>query len=153
MTQDRVALKQKLHERMQALEETELAAAIEHYEAHMAESRLDGREQHDNDDIADSVAEVNLAQGFEHPVEEHQSKVAAIKSIDFSPAREVRPGAAVVVGGRHFVVSVATARFECGGETWMGISPQSPIYLAMTGLAAGDSFQMAGREMVIDEVF
>ncbi|WP_428928134.1 hypothetical protein [Marinibacterium sp. SX1] len=153
MTRDRAALKGKLHARMQALEEAELAAAIEHYEAHMAESRLDGREQHDNDDIADSTAEVNLAQGFEHPVEEHQAKVAAIRAMDFSATSVVRPGAAVIVGGKHFVVSVATARFDCEGETWMGISPQSPIYMAMEGLSAGEGFRMGGREMVIDEVF
>lgn len=153
MTQDRAALKQKLHERMKALEEAELAAAIEHYEAHMADSRLDGREQHDNDDIADSVADLNLAQGFEHPVEEHQAKIAVIRDLDLSPSDVVRPGAAVVVGGKHFIVSVATARFDCEGETWMGISTQSPIYRAMDGLAAGESFELGGREMVIDAVF
>lgn len=153
MTQDRAALKARLHDRMKALEEAELAAALEHYKAHMAESRLDDREQHDNDDISDSATEVNLAQGFEHPVEEHRAKIEAIEEMDFSVADVVRPGAAVVVDGKHFVISVATARFDCEGETWMGISTQSPIYLAMDGLAAGESFQMAGRDMTIDEVF
>lgn len=153
MSGDRAALKQKLHDRMKALEEAELAAAIEHYEAHMAEAKLDDREQHDNDDISDAAAEVNLAHGFEHPVEDHRAKLAAIEELDFSVTDSIAPGAAVVVDGRHFVISVATARFDCEGETWMGISTQSPIYKAMVGLGEGDSFMLNGREMTLDAVF
>ncbi len=104
-------------------------------------------------ELADASEAVSLAQAFSHPVETHKAKIEAIEATDFAPADEVRPGAVVVLEDRRFVVAVATTRFECEGETYMGISPQSPIYRAMQGLGAGDSFALNGREMVIQDVF
>ena len=153
MTVDREALKQKLRDRMHALEEAELATAIAHYEAHLREARLDDREQHDNDDIADAVAEADLASAFDHPVHTHQAKLAAIDELDFALTDTVRPGAVVVFNGRHFVVSVSTTRFDCEGQTYMGISTQSPVYKAIDGLQAGDSFTLNGRQFELDDVF
>jgi len=51
------------------------------------------------------------------------------------------------------VVSVATAEFDFGGATYMGISQQSPIYTAMEGLQAGEAFDFNGRSVTVDEVF
>lgn len=153
MGEDRAALKQKLRDRMQALEEAELATAIAHYEAHLKEARLDDREQHDNDDIADAVAEAELAKAFDHPVHTHKAKLAAIEEIDFDVADRVRPGAVVVFNGRYFIVSVSTGRFDCDGTTYMGISPQSPVYKAIDGLKAGDTFKLNGREIELEDVF
>lgn len=63
------------------------------------------------------------------------------------------PGAVVGFDTRHVVISVSTAEFEHAGVTYMGISPQSPIYKAMKGLEKGDSFMFHGKEVVLDEVF
>ena len=43
--------------------------------------------------------------------------------------------------------------FDHDGISYMGISPQSPIYQAMKGLEKGDSFMFHGKEVVVDEVF
>ncbi|MGV6848756.1 MAG: hypothetical protein ACWA5A_10290 [Marinibacterium sp.] len=153
MSNDRVALKLKLRDRMRAMEETELATALAHYEAHLKEARLDDREQHDNDDIADAVSEAELAKAFDHPVHTHQAKLAAIEEIDFGLTDTVRPGAVVVFNNRHFVVSVSTARFDCEGTTYMGISTQSPVYKAIEGLSKGDVFTLNGREIELQDVF
>ena len=153
MTKDRAVLKHKLQDRMHALEEAELATAIAHYEAHLREARLDDREQHDNDDVADAVAEADLAKAFDHPVHTHQAKLSAIEEIDFSLTDTVRSGAVVVFNGRHFVVSVSTARFDCDGTTYMGISTQSPVFKAIDGLQAGDSFVLNGRQIDLEDVF
>ena len=56
-------------------------------------------------------------------------------------------------GGRYVIVAVSTAQFDHDGVTYMGISPQSPIFQAMNGLAAGDSFTIHGKDVTIDEVF
>lgn len=149
---DRAALKQALQDKLMSLEEAELASAKAHYESHMKDSRLDDREAHDKDDIADARESADLAAAFDHPVHAHHAKIDAIENTDFSVTDTVRPGAAVSFGDRHFIVVVSTARFECNGRTYMGISTQSPIYKAMDGLRAGDSFTFNGREVVLDEV-
>lgn len=150
---DRAALKQVLHDKMLSLEEAELATAIAHYEAHLKDTKLDDREQHDVDDLADSTESAELAAAFDHPVHTHQAKIAAIEGIDFGITERVEPGAVVSFNNRHFVVAVSTTKFQVDGITVMGISVQSPIYQAMEGLKEGDSFTFQGREITLDEVF
>ena len=152
MAEDRAALKRAIHDKMLALEEAELATAVEHYERFLADSQLSGREQHDNSEIAEARENADLAAAFDHPVHTHQAKISAIEATDFSETDTVRPGAVVGFNGKRFVVAVSTVRFECEGQTYMGISTQSPIYKAMDGLQAGDSFTFNGREIELDEV-
>lgn len=150
---DRAALKQAVHDKLMALEEAELADAIAHYEAFLHDSALDGREGHDKDELALSRENADLAAAFDTPVQAHHAKIDVIEGLDFSLKEEVAPGAVVGFGGRRFVVAVSTGRFSVGGQTYMGISVQSPIYNAMKGLCEGDSFDFNGREMDLDEVF
>ena len=65
----------------------------------------------------------------------------------------VEEGAIVKFGERYFVVSVSTARFECDGESFMGISPQAPIYQAMEGKRSGETFVYGGRQFDIQALF
>lgn len=149
---DRHALKTALAARMLELEEAELASAREHYDKFLRDSRLDEREAHDTTDLAEARENADLAAAFDHPVHTHQAKIDAIKATDFAPTDTVRPGAVVGFGGRHFVVCVSTAKFDCNGATYMGISTQSPIYRAMADLSVGESFAFNGREVTLDEV-
>ncbi len=152
-SEDHGRRKQAIRARLMALEEAELATAKAHYASFLKESRLDGRESHDKDDIADARENADLAAAFDHPVHTHQAKIDVIESTDFSLTDQVRPGALVAFNGGHFVVVVSTARFDCDGVTYMGISTQSPIYKAIKGLEAGDTFAFNGREMTLDAVF
>ncbi len=151
-TQDRAALKQAIRDKMLSLESEELATAIAHYEAFLKDAVLDKREAHDNDDVAGARENIDLAAAFDHPVQAHHAKIDVLENLDFSVTDVVRPGAAVSFGGRNFVVAVSTARFDVNGQTYMGISPQSPIYKAMDGLSAGDVFVHNGREVEIEDV-
>lgn len=72
--------------------------------------------------------------------------------MDFALTDIVKLGAVVGVDGRNFVVAVSTSKFECDGETYLGISESSPIFRAMSGLKAGDSFELNGKTMTIDSV-
>ena len=153
MAQDHQALKSALRDRMLSLEAAELTTAKEHYERFIADAKLDDREQHDNSDIAEARENADLAAAFDHPVKDHHAKIDVLENLDFSVTESVRPGAVVGFGGRHVIVAVSTAQFDHDGVTYMGISPQSPIFQAMNGLAAGDSFTFHGKNVTIDEVF
>lgn len=149
---DRAALKKTLHDKMMSLEEAELATATAHYEAFMKDSVLDNREAHDKDDMADSRESADLAAAFEHPVQAHHAKIDYLENVAFGVTDTVEPGALVRFDGRSFVIAVSTTRFELDGETYMGISTQSPIYKAMAGLKAGDTFTFNGKEIEIEDV-
>jgi hypothetical protein len=149
---DRAALKQSLHDKMLALEEAELETAMAHYQSFMADTKMDGSEAHTIDDFADARESADLAAAFDHPVQNHQHKIAAIEATDFSETDTVAPGAVVRLGGRNFVVCVATSKFDIDGLSYMGISVLSPIYQAMDGLKAGETFEHNGREFTIDDV-
>ncbi|MEX0281217.1 MAG: hypothetical protein AB3N13_08520 [Arenibacterium sp.] len=138
---------------MLSLEAAELTTAKEHYDRFIADAKLDGREQHDNSDTAEARENADLAAAFDHPVKDHHSKIDALESLDFSISDHVQPGAVVSFNGRHVIISISTTQFDHDGVTYMGISTQSPIYKAMAGLAAGDSFDFNGKEVNIDEVF
>ena len=153
MHQDKQALKRSLRDRMLSLEAAELTTAQEHYDRFLADAKLDGREQHDNSDIAEARENADLAAAFDHPVKDHHAKIDVLENLDFSVTDRVQPGAVVAFGGRHVVVAVSTAQFDHDGVRYMGISPQSPIYKAMDGLAAGDSFVFNGKDVVVDDVF
>lgn len=152
MAKDPKAFKTALHQKMMSLEATELKAAKEHYDRLVADSHVSGRQQFDNSDIAEARENADLAAAFDHPVKDHHAKIDVLEHMDFAVTDTVQPGAVVSFGGRRVVVSVATAQFELDGVTYMGISQQSPIYKAMSGLSAGDSFTFNGRQIHIDEV-
>lgn len=144
--------KQALKSRMLELEESELAQAREHYVEHIAEARLDRTEAHEVDDVSRAEAEGELAEAFDQPIHAHTEKLAYLRTMDFAPRDDIGEGAVVRLDGRWLVVAVSTTRFEFGDQTLMGISTAAPVYKAMEGLRAGDSFRLNGRDVSVDEV-
>jgi len=149
---DLAARKKVIVDRLMSLEEQELATAQAHYDAFLKDSQLDDREGHDKDDLAASRENADLAAAFDAPVHAHHAKIDVIENTDFSLTDTVQPGAVVKFNNRRFVVCVSTTRFEVDGKTYMGISTQSPIYLAMVGLQEGDIFTHNGAEFEVQEV-
>lgn len=151
-TSDRAALKQQIRDGLMALEAEELASAKAHYQAFLQDSALGHREVHDKDDVVASRENADLAAAFDHPVMAHHAKIDVIENMDFALTDTVAPGAAVSFGGRNFIIAVSTAQFQVADQSYMGISTDSPIYKAMAGLGAGDSFTFNGREITLDDV-
>lgn len=149
---DAAARKKIIVDRLMSLEEQELATAQAHYDAFLRDSQLDGREGHDKDDIAASRENADLAAAFDAPVQAHHAKIDVIENTDFSVTDTVQPGAVIKFNNRRFIVCVSTTRFDVDGKTYMGISTQSPIYLAMVGLQEGDVFTHNGTEFEVQEV-
>ncbi|UZD89895.1 GreA/GreB family elongation factor [Cognatishimia activa] len=149
---DRATSKKAIHDRLMALEAGELAVAISHYEAHLSQSQTGDHDIHDKDDQVSARESRDLAVAFDAPVLAHHAKVDAIENTDFSLTDTVGPGAVVRFNNRCFVICVSTTRFDVEGSTYMGISTGSPIYQAMAGLKAGDSFAFNGSEFTIEDV-
>jgi hypothetical protein len=85
--------------------------------------------------------------------EQRQAGIRAqIEKLDFGPRSEVGPGAIIGFDGDRYVVGVVAAAFECDGATYEGIAADAPIYAALEGLHAGDTFSFAGHDHRIDFV-
>lgn len=145
---DKIAVKAT----MLKLEREELEHAFEKYQEYLESARLDGSEPIELDERGQAKTAAIYAESFEHPVHVHTDKIEQLKSIDFGPRERVAEGAIVKFGGRHFVIAVATGRFECEGNCLMGISPLAPIYAELEDKAAGEKIVINGREMILEEV-
>lgn len=145
--------KSVLKQRMIELETREFQDSMENYRAYLAEARTDPTEPVDIGDHSQAENAGELAEAFDSPVHAHERKIETIKTIDFGPKTSVEPGAVIQLGKRFFVVSVATDSFDCEGETFMGISMQAPVYLALEGMEAGDSAKVNGKTVTIERIF
>jgi len=56
----------------------------------------------------------------------------------------VEPGAIVVTNKNTFYISVSIEQFEVDGESYIGISTNSPLYQAMKGLTKDEIFHCKG---------
>ncbi|NUR97076.1 MAG: hypothetical protein HOV67_17685 [Kribbellaceae bacterium] len=138
-------------------------ALLAHLEAHLratdaavgredSAARLDQDTVFDADERSQSDEAADLGGLFEQVGEREHSTVAAAEQLDFGPADEVRPGAIVVLDGNHYVVGVVSSPFESDGVTYEGMTTDAPLYGAIKGLGAGDSFTFDGTEHHIDSV-
>jgi hypothetical protein len=151
MTIDKDALKRKLH----SLEEGDLQRAEHAYEQSFGFARVAQGETVEADDLSQAVQSRNLAEQYEAQAHDHREHLAQLDAVSFAATQIVKPGAVVKLGGRDrmLVIAVATAEFECEGRAFLGISSKAPLYKAMEGLEAGESFHLNDREFEIESVW
>lgn len=66
-------------------------------------------------------------------------------ALDFTAKTRVAPGAYIETDQFNCLVAYATPPFQVDGKTVVGISVDSPIYAAMLGKKAQDSFSFGGK--------
>jgi hypothetical protein len=66
---------------------------------------------------------------------------------------KVEFGAIIVSDISKYIIAISSGKIECEGEIYYAISPAVPLYKAMEGLQAGDSFEFNGRQQTIRELF
>jgi hypothetical protein len=135
-----------------SLEAEKLNFSQEAYIDYLKGTARDTGEPTDHDGASHRVSDAELAEGFECPLHTHAEALAKLQRIDFGPKSEVEEGALVRFGGQWFVVAVSTSEFACDGVNYIGISTQAPIYCAIEGKRAGDTFEFRGRRIHIEDV-
>lgn len=104
-------------------------------------------------DDQSQAAEAGDLGGLLEGREQRQAGILSqIEKLDFGPRSEVGPGAIVGFDGDRYVVGVVAAAFECDGATYEGISTDAPIYAAIAGRRAGDTFSFAGHDHQVEFV-
>jgi hypothetical protein len=144
--------KQRVKQTMLDLEQQQFNASQERYLSFVSSARLDRTEPIETDERAQAEFASDLSEAFDQPVHAHADKIAMLREIDFGPKDKVAEGAIVKLMDRHFVIAVATDRFDCDGTELMGVSLQAPLFRALEGKSAGDACTFNGRRLVIDLV-
>lgn len=145
--------KDHLRTTMLALTEDALAHANQGYARFLQGAKIDRSEPVEAGEASMAEQSSDLAEAFDQPIHENTDKLAKIDAIDFGPKTTVEEGAVVKFNGRHFVIAVATARFDCDGESFMGISTDAPIYQGLEGLASGDEFSFGDNAFKIEALY
>lgn len=145
---DKIALKNRL----MSLEAAELAAARAAYADYAASARVDASDTIREQDTSEAVQSRELADAFEVPVHDHERAFEALAEVDFGPKDTVEPGAVVELADRVLVVGAPAGVFDFEGVRLVGVSAQAPIYKAIEGLRAGETFEFGGRVHLIKTV-
>jgi len=144
--------KERVKQAMLELELQQFEASRDAYCGFVSSAKLDRTEPIEDDELAQAAFARDLSEAFDAPVHGHADKAATLARIDFGPKTKVKEGAIVRIGGRWFVVAVATDRFRVDGQELMGISTAAPIYAAIEGRTSGDRCPFNGRDILIEEV-
>ena len=80
--------------------------------------------------------------------------LATLEKIDLEALHDrVAPGSVVRTDVRNFFVAVSLAEFSVEGQTYLGLSPESPAYPELAHKRQGDTFQLGGAAHRIEGVF
>lgn len=142
--------KQRIRQVMLGLEADGLNATLGAYREYFASARLDRSEPIEVDGHVQAVFARELAEAVDQPIHDHTDNLDKLRNADFGPKSVVEEGAVVRIGGRNLVVAVPTSAFVCDSEEFMGISACAPIFEAIQGKRAGESFCFKGMDMVIE---
>ena len=122
------------------------------YTAKVAQTKPAINDVIDMDDHAQNVAAAEIADALDSDVHGVEARVAHVKQLDFGLKSVVEEGALVEIGDTFYIVAVSAPRFLFMGKHVVGLTAASPMFVAMEGLAAGDSFDLNQRKLKITAV-
>jgi transcription elongation GreA/GreB family factor len=144
--------KAKLRAMLLRLEAFSIAEATGLYQSNLNTARLDLREPDDQGQRSQQEQSAVEAQRFEEQSHLHQKHRSVLEALAFCRTAVVEPGAVVNVNDRYFVIAVPTQVISMDGIDIVGISPESPLYKAMAGLRAGQTFEFRQKTFAISDV-
>ena len=134
------------------LESLSIAESTDLYQSHFETARLVLSEPDDQGQRSQQEQSAVEAKGFEEQSHLHQKHRNVIEALPFGRTSVVEPGAVVSVNNRYFVIAVPTQVISIDGIDIIGISVDSPLYEAMAGLQAGETFDFQQKTLVVTDV-
>jgi hypothetical protein len=117
---------------------------------------LGNEEAYDNNQQANTsqqTAEVNsLSHALEFANREMET-LLFLRSMRSTSYELPAPGAVVVTNLNTFFISVSVEQFQINGETYVGLSIQSPLFLAMQTKRKGEKFSFKGITYKINDIY
>ena len=129
--------------------------------ASVAKQEMDSAQQQSNDyganvDRYDSYR-TKMMRSRDMYARQYSNTLAGIRALQelqkLPPFDTVEHGACVITDRQNFFLSIGAGKFMVGNKVFFAISAQTPIYLAVKGHKAGDTFIINGQSQTIKEVF
>lgn len=117
---------------------------------------LGNEEEYDNTQSSQksqASAEVNEISKALSLANDEMNFLDQLKATDNNLHTIVGPGAIVVTDKAVFFISVSIEEFTVDGETFIGISTKSPLYLSMKGLPKDSIFHHNGKNYKVLDIF
>lgn len=129
--------------------------------ASVAKQEMDSAQQQSNDyganvDRYDSYR-TKMMRSRDMYARQYSNALAGIRALQelqkLPPFDTAEHGACVITDRQNFFLSIGAGKFMVGNKVFFAISAQTPIYLAVKGHKAGDTFIINGQSQTIKEVF
>lgn len=117
---------------------------------------LGNEDEYDNNELsqkAQAAAEINSINDALSLANEEMALLDSMQHTTSEPRDEVSPGAVVATDHDTFFISTSIEQFDVDGDTWIGLSTNSPLYQAMKGKKKGEKFKCKGTTYKILDVF
>ncbi len=144
--------KAKLRAMLLQLEALSVVESTGLYQSNLDTVRLDLSEPNDQGQRSQQEQSAVEAERFEEQSHLHQKHRNVIEALPLGRTAVVEPGAVVNVNNRYFVIAVPTQVISIDGIDIIGISVESPLYEAMVGLRAGETFEFRQKTFVVTDV-
>lgn len=144
--------KQRVKDALISHLQARIESAKESVSSEDAAAEVDETAEHRIDDTSHSDEAGDLTALFENAAARQSEELASVEALDFAVTDSVSPGAIISLDGDRFVVGAVTDAFECDGESYEGLSTDSPVYEQIKGLKAGETYTFNDREHRIDFV-
>lgn len=144
------ATKRRVRDAMAQLAREELEATRGNVDSQQQAAELDQDEPVSSDDTSQSDVAGEMHGLLEEALERQEAGLAAIEGLDVSVAEVAQVGAIVGFAGQRYLVGVVSGEVEVDGATYEGISADSPVFGAIEGLRAGETFTVNDREQRIE---
>ncbi len=152
MKKDMLHTKQKL---IELCKETQMKM-VDSSKTAMKEAQYALNEYGPNKDRYDSFRDqlIGRRDMFAGQYQKALSDLNVLEKINCQELKEkVEFGAIIFSDTTKFIIAISSGKIECDGEIYYAISPAVPLYKAMEGLKAGDSFEFNGKRQTIMDLY
>ncbi len=156
ITIEKIALKNKMLEACIKKQHSVLNDFKARIKTLMENEGLGNEEEYDNNqlaNIAQGIVEANSLNDALDFANREMNQLLYLKSIHDDVHEKAEFGAVVVTDIATFFISTSIEQFELEGETFIGLSIYSPLFLKMKGKRKGETFFYNGVTYQIDDIF
>lgn len=153
---EKAALKKKMLNTCIAKQQSLIEDFKKRVEALLVTEGLGNEESYDSTALSQNSMLIDEASALSQSLQFAEDEMKQLWFLQLIPGKVntvVEQGAIVVTNSATFYISVSIEQFKVEGETYIGLSVHSPLYLVMKGKTIGDHFFYNGREYVINDIF
>ena len=113
---------------------------------------IDENETIDPEDFSRQNELGNMATRLKFKIQNSRNELEYLRDLPIDTGDAVQEGSLVVTDSYIFYVGIPVSPFDLEGKHIISVSSKAPVYQAMRGKKAGESFEVAGKTYKIVDV-